>query len=424
MSSLQTYEAPLAAPAKLAVRPASLVNVLLAITVIVSCVNNFEPSPFLIALVFLFPAALLEGAVITRATIALFFVIWAKFFTEALSLFPYLSHREIDLGVTPAYFTLYSSFVYIGLLSFALIFSKQTKRRIDIFLAGYAASCVLASVWAIVQYAEIFGVNPDVQALGRAMGPFKDPNVLGSFCILGATYLFQSILLSNRRLFLKVASLATIVAGGIFLSFSRGAWGATAISIVFVAVSTFVTAADKRVRRRVVMTVMGAIALGFVGSAYVASNDALSAMLEIRAKVSQDYDSGEDGRFGHQRRSIPMLLQRPLGFGPFRFPVYFDFEPHNSYISAFADAGWLGGIAHLFFVGATLTFAVRAAFTRSPFMAQAQAILPAIVAIDVQAFQIDEAHWRFMYMAIAAIWAFEGARPQWKQAKNAAAPAH
>ena len=46
-------------------------------------------------------------------------------------------------------------------------------------------------------------------------------------------------------------------------------------------------------------------------------------------------------------------IEKPLGFGPFRFPLYFTLQPHNSYVGAFADAGWIGGFAFLLLVGAS-----------------------------------------------------------------------
>ena len=71
-----------------------------------------------------------------------------------------------------------------------------------------------------------------------------------------------------------------------------------------------------------------------------------------RASATQDYDEGPTGRFGNQKRSLPMLVERPNGMGPLRFRLIFGLEPHNSYINAFASNGWLGGFA---FLGLVLT---------------------------------------------------------------------
>ena len=62
-----------------------------------------------------------------------------------------------------------------------------------------------------------------------------------------------------------------------------------------------------------------------------------------RAHAEQDYDSGPNGRFGNQERSLPMLLVLPNGFGPLRFRLTFGLDPHNSYLNAFGSNGWFPG---------------------------------------------------------------------------------
>ena len=55
--------------------------------------------------------------------------------------------------------------------------------------------------------------------------------------------------------------------------------------------------------------------------------------------MSEDYDTGEQGRFGNQIRSIPLLLELLFGFGPYRFSKYFPADPHEVFLSAFASFG-------------------------------------------------------------------------------------
>ncbi len=394
----------------------------MAITIALNCIDDFRPSPYDFALLLLAPAALLEGLRITRMTILLFFVVWALLASEIVALFPYLSHRLIDQDETPSIYEIYTVFVYLTMFLFLFIFSKNTGARVALALKAYAFGCVVASLIGLAQYTEIFGVSDQITDIGRATGPFNDPNVLGSFCVLGVAYLFQSLLLSRRWFIVKAVSLVIVIVGGEFVTYSRGAWAAAAFCMAFIAVVTFFTTRVPGVRKRILSVVAGGIILGAVGIGYVGTNPDLSEMLQNRLKVSQDYDSGEDGRFGHQRRAIPLLLERPLGFGPFRFPIYFEIMPHNSFMTAFSDSGWTGGIAFLFFVGATLTFATRTAFQRSSIMPQAQVLTPAMYAIYGQALQIDEGHWRFLYVMIAAIWALEGVRRGEQRARTGSAP--
>lgn len=407
---------------RFAIKPKTLVAGLMAITVASLCIGNIEPSPYDFGLLLLAPAVLLEGVRLTRMTVLMFFAVWALMTSELIALMPYLSHRTIDQGETPSVYEAYSIFVYVTMFLFMLVFSKDTGARVALCLKAYTAGCVVASLIALAQYTEIFGASDQITNIGRATGPFNDPNVLGSYCVLGISYLFQSLLVSRRWLFVKLASLIVVIVGGEFVTFSRGSWAASAFCMAFVGVATFLTSRERGVRTRILSVVAGGVLLGAVGVGYIGTNPDLSQMLQDRLKVSQDYDSGEDGRFGHQRRAIPMLLQRPFGFGPFRFPLYFELQPHDFYLTAFSDGGWTGGVSFLFFVGCTLVFATRIAFQRSSVMPQAQALTPAMYAIYGQAFQIDEGHWRFLYVMIAAVWALEEVRRTEKAAERAKPP--
>jgi hypothetical protein len=98
---------------------------------------------------------------------------------------------------------------------------------------------------------------------------------------------------------------------------------------------------------------VAAAALAAVAVAGALSVTDIADRFEDRAQLTKDYDEGVTGRFGNQLRSIPMLIERPNGFGPLRFRLFFGLEPHNSYIGGFANGGWLGGFSFLFLVLAT-----------------------------------------------------------------------
>ena len=71
-------------------------------------------------------------------------------------------------------------------LFYALFLSNQTARRAELLLSAYAVSCVLASVIAVTTWLSAFDGSGDWVKDGRAMAPFKDPNVLGSYMVTGA----------------------------------------------------------------------------------------------------------------------------------------------------------------------------------------------------------------------------------------------
>jgi hypothetical protein len=382
-----------------------------------------EPSPYEIFFFVLIPVALIAGLTVTRVTLALFFIVFFLVASELTALAPYLVHYAID-GLTPLVYSVNTAYLYSSAVLFALIFSRHTKIRLEVSLRAFAFSAVFAAIWGILSYLNVGDFADREPIIGRVAGPFKDPNVLGSYCVLGALYLMHSIMLGSSRFrILKVVSLGTILFGGVFLSFSRGSWGAMIFSTVVMGISAFVTADNLEIRRKIIKGAVGIVFLVIAGVAVIATNQTLSSTFTDRAKLEQEYDGGPNGRFGNQMRSIPMLLDRPLGFGPYRYPVYFDIQPHNSYVNAFAASGWVGGCSFLLLVGTTVLLGLRLAFTHSPFLRHAQIVTPVVIAYFLQALQIDIDHWRFLFLLIGAVWGMEAARQCWAPAPNRLEPA-
>ncbi len=132
----------------------------------------------------------------------------------------------------------------------------------------------------------------------------------------------------------------------------------------------------------------------------------------------EEYD---DPRFFNQLHSLPLLLDRPNGFGPLRFRLWFYLEPHSSYVNAFASYGWFGGFVFLTLVAATTFVGFRLTLTRSPFQTPALVVWPALMIFFLQGFQIDIDHWRHVYLMLGMIWGLEAARLRWSQTRSAAA---
>ena len=65
--------------------------------------------------------------------------------------------------------------------------------------------------------------------------------------------LAQAILVSGRLRLRLIVPFTIILFGGVFLSFSRGAWGHAVISLALMAGLTFLIMTDGRVRRRIII---------------------------------------------------------------------------------------------------------------------------------------------------------------------------
>jgi hypothetical protein len=188
--------------------------------------------------------------------------------------------------------------------------------------------------------------------------------------------------------------------------------------VIFMMSAALFTAENAKAQRRIAaFAIVGTVFVGLVILALLTIDETREIFLE-RASLTQDYDAGETGRFGNQFRSFPMLLERAAGFGPLRFRLVFGLDPHNSYIGAFANGGWIGGLLFLLIVGTTVWIGIRLMFKRSPYQRLAQVYFPALMAFYLQAFQIDIDHWRHVYLMLGCIWGLEAARQKWEASER------
>jgi len=331
-----------------------------------------------------------------------------------IALTPYWNERD------PVVFELQSLYLYLTALYFGLFFGERTLERGELCLRAYSLSCILGAVAGICGYFNVAGTGEIFATYGRAAGTFKDPNVFGSFEVMGALYNMQLIMLRRTRHYALTALALLITLGGVFFSFSRGSWGMLVIATATMTGMAVVATPDVRTRKNILVGVAVAALLGAVLLAGLMSIDSVRALATQRSQgVGEEY---EDPRFWNQMRSLPMLLERPLGFGPLRFRNYFGLEPHSSFVNAFASYGWLGGFAFLLLVGCTIFIGVRLCFASSPYRTMAQVFFPALLGFFIQGFQIDIDHWRHVYLIIGALWGLEAARHRWLAGQAAAAP--
>jgi len=370
-----------------------------------------EPSPYDFLILLTIIVWVLGGLSIHRGVLPFLFLLGLWVFGGYVSLIPYWHEQD------PRDFMAHTLFISTTGIFYALFFAENTKQRIAICLNGYAASCVLASVIAIVTWLGTFGSGDEWIRDGRAMLPFKDPNVLGSYMVLGILYFVQRILLgrigSTLMLLVTLVSLA-LCSTALFLSFSRGSWLAAVISLTLMTLMTFLTANSRAMRQRVVVCAALVVIGAVLGILIILSNSQIREFFFMRAAVVQDYDGGTTGRFGNQIRSLPMLLDLPNGFGPLRFRLTFGLEPHNAFINAFASNGWLGGFAFIILIVMTGYVGFRGSFSYSPYAREMQIVWCATFVFFLQAMQIDIDHWRMFYITFGAVWGVEAARIRWQ----------
>ena len=401
--------------ARAAVRPRSaridygfLLRGTFAVFVFSGFVAFIEPSPYDILFFVALPLWFLGGFTMRRTVVPLLAVVFAYELGGFISLIPHLDETD------PRVFMLLSLYLGLTAIVFALYFAEDSERRLEICLQAYAASTVVAAIFAIIGYLGFGGLGEFLSRYGRASGTFKDPNVLGSYLVLGAVYLIQNLVLLRTRHMIATGVSLFIVIAGIFLSFSRGSWGAFVVAAALCIGLGYATSSDARVRRRIVMMALAAVALAAVAVLVLLAFSEIRDLFLQRAALEQDYDSGATGRFGNQLRSLPLLLDNINGLGPLRFRLIFGLEPHDTYINAFASYGWLGGFAFLLLVGLTSVVGFRVSIVRSPYRRLAQVVWPSLLVFFLQAFQIDIDHWRHVFLLLGAVWGLESARMRWE----------
>jgi len=390
----------------------SLGYILFALFIFFTCFTFMKPSPY----DFLAPPTILLWFLLDirlhRATILIVALLLLYLASILVSLVPYLDET---LPVEWTYQT-----VYLGItgIFFVMFFSGDTARRVTFGLKAYLAGCLFAAICGILSYFDVVGEAVLYKMDGRASGVFQDPNLLGSFLILSALYLIRGMLVGEtRRIVLSVAALIVILAC-VFLSFSRGSWGACVLGIGLTVGLTWATTPSRVVRRRIARLSALALVAGTLLIGGLLSVDSIAERFTDRAQVTKSYDEGETGRFGNQRRGIPMLVDRPLGFGPLRWRLVFDLDPHNTYIGGFANGGWLGGFAFLGIVLTTTFVGFRLCLQPSPYRGLSQVVFPALLMFFLQAFQIDIEKWRHVYMMLGMVWGLEAARVAWRAGRR------
>ncbi|KMO12501.1 O-antigen ligase family protein [Methylobacterium platani] len=380
--------------------------VLMAAFIFFACFAFSDTSPYDIVAIPTIVLWVLLGVRLYRGAVPLVAVLLVYVGATVVALMPYLDEE------LPPVWTVQLCYLAVTGIFFTMFFSDESDRRIELALKVYTASTLFSAALGIGGYLELIGNEELFSKYGRASGTFQDPNVFGSFLTLGAFYLLHDLLTGRaRRPLLSGLGLAILLAG-VFLSFSRGSWGGTVAMGALMVLMLYRTSAPY-LRRRIV--ILAALTAGFGAVAMVGllSIGEVRETFAKRAAVTQDYDEGETGRFGNQLRGIGMLIEDPLGMGPLRWRRTFNLEPHNSYIGAFANGGWIAGVAFVFLVLMTARVGFRLMSQDTPYRRHAQIVVPALLMFFLQAMQIDMEKWRHVYMMLGIVWGLEAARVRW-----------
>ncbi len=317
----------------------------------------------------------------------------------------FLSYIPVVGADLAGQFVITSTYMAVMGIVISYYVSYDPVRRFNIIKSGFIVGAVIASIIGLMDFMNILvPIVRHGQIPGRATGMFKDPNVFSTYLILPAIMLLQSLMLGTaRRTLFSTLALLPILAS-LFLAFSRGAWINFLGAAVLMTFFSFIFNVSLGKRLRIVTFIATSVLLGAVAFMALMSIPEIRETFMQRFALIQYYDAGETGRFGNQANSVPMLMVRPLGFGPHQFHTIFDLDPHNTFLNAFASYGWLGGITYFVLVLSTIIIGFKTICSKTPWQNAAIAVFCPLLTTFLQGVQIDTEHWRHLYWMLGLMW--------------------
>lgn len=380
-------------------------DVMVAVWIFTGGLVLFEPSPYELTFLIVLPLAFVAGMGLYRSTFGLLAIL--------IGFTPFALIACFQVRFTPISDALIFSIVTIFLLLTAYFIAnyvaEDTERRMRLVMRAYTAVAIISAIVGTLAY---LGIMPGADIFlryGRAKAAFNDPNVFGPFLILPAMYALQRVLLAPGRSAIIAAGIYLILFVGVFVSFSRAAWGHLALSSLIVLVLCFWLEAAARDKVRImIMSLVGAAML-VVALAGLLSIPTVADLFEQRA-AGQNYDSGETGRFGRQGYAFELALDHPLGIGPHEFRnLRIIEEPHNVYVTVLHVYGWGGGALYYLLIILTLWRGVAALTRPSPYRLMMIPLVATFAMLVGESAIIDSDHWRHYYLIAGLIWGIASA---------------
>ncbi|MDW6021431.1 hypothetical protein SAZ10_06590 [Mesorhizobium sp. BAC0120] len=307
-----------------------------------------------------------------------------------------------DLANTPLYLA-----VSLFLAFTAVFFAAVTEAQPDLFHVIFRAWVLAAVCTAALGIAGYFHAFPGAEAFtryDRAAGAFQDPNVFGPFLVLPTIFMLYRLMTGSIANMPLYAIPLLILAGGIFFSFSRGAWGLFAAAAILLIAGLFLQTASGMFRLRIV--VMSVLAVGLLLLAIVAilQIPGVDQFFLSRAQLAQDYDSARLGRFARYVIGFQLALEHPFGIGPLVFGTIYGEDTHDIWLKALMDYGWLGFVSWATMIGWTLSAGFRQLFRDRPWQPYLLCVYVVFVGHVFLGTIIDTDHWRHFYMLLGMLW--------------------
>jgi hypothetical protein len=379
--------------------PARMVgNAAIAILVFLSGFVLFEPSPSDVLLCAVVAFWSFAGLPLSRPMLPMI-VLMLLYMVGGL-----LSFSQIDAFTRPAVYMATTAFLIISSIFFAAVIQTDTERRFKVIERSYIASAIVCATLGILGY---FGAIPygEIFTLyDRAKGAFKDPNVFGPFLVLPLVVLIRAVLTDRlRNSGWRLIGIGILLAG-VFLSFSRAAWGMAIVALLIVALLAYVSETRQSGRLRMIAYVAGGLLAVALLLALLLSIPVVQDLFAQRFKLVQEYDGGRLGRFERHIIGFFMIQEHPFGLGPFEFGKMMGEDEHNMWLKGFTAYGWIGGFSYIALVVWTLAIAVPLLFRARPWTPFIQCLFAVYIGHLIVHNVIDNDHWRHLFLIYGLLW--------------------
>lgn len=322
-----------------------------------------------------------------------------------------------DLMSTPPYLAV-SLFLALTSVFFAAVTETRPGLYRVIFPA-YVTAAVATSMLGILGYFHAFPGAEMFTKYERAAGAFQDPNVFGPFLTLPGIYLLYRVLTGRPAKMLLYAVPLLIIVGGIFFSFSRGAWGLFGASSVLLTTGLFLQSNSGAFRLRIVVMSIAAFVFLALALLIALQIPSVSDLFTVRAQLAQDYDSARLGRFARYGIGFLLAMEKPFGIGPLVFGQIYGEDTHNIWLKTLLDYGWLGFASYLILILWTVAAGFRILFRDrpwQPYLLCAYVVFLGHIALGTV---IDTDHWRHFYLLLGLIWGAIGLEYRHQHARRA-----
>ena len=275
--------------------------------------------------------------------------------------------------------------------------------RLALVERAYVTGALVLSAAAVLSSVGVLQAQPFRPTLdGRAMPLTGDPNVFASFLV--PAFLFtvegyaQSAAGHERARFVT----ATLIAVGLRLAASRGAWVNLAVA------GTILLAA--RPSARAAKILLGSLLVAFlvVHTLFLLRGNELPGRFvqgSVPAFRVQLYQYDHD-RFRTMARALPFILRHPFGTGPGDAIRVTGHGTHNLLLQVATENG-VGALAALLVAIGAIIRACLVCWRRGVIGAapSAAAIVAALAGLLVNGMFIDILYWRILWMLLGLGWA-------------------